>query len=104
MTTELAFPKPHRERLQGEEYRALIHAVFERDRWRCRCCGARNSLTPHHIQKKSQLGGNTLGNLITLCLADHQSIEANELKVEVVDVIVKFKKADGKEVVWPIRR
>lgn len=88
--TSPKFPKPHRERLEGEEYRKFINSIFVRDSWRCRKCGARNSLTPHHIQKRSQLGGDTLGNVITLCLEDHQAVERNELKIEVMDIVVRF--------------
>lgn len=84
------FPKPHRERLEGDEYKKFINSVFIRDGWMCRRCGARNSLTPHHLRKRSQLGGDTLGNVITLCLPCHELAERNELKVEVVDVVVKF--------------
>ncbi len=85
------FPKPHRERLEGDEYKELIRSIYERDRWMCRCCGSKKSLTPHHCQKRSQLGSDTMGNVITLCIGCHNEVEANRLKVEVVDVVVVFK-------------
>ena len=88
---EKSLVKPHREKLEGAEYRKFINSIFVRDGWMCRKCGARNSLTPHHIKKRSQLGGDTLGNVITLCLSCHELVERNELKVEVVDVVVIFR-------------
>ncbi len=89
--TELAFPKPHREKLEGASYKKFINSIFIRDSWRCRKCGARSGLTPHHIVKRSQLGGDTLENVITLCLEDHNLVENHDLEIEVVDVVVKFK-------------
>jgi len=88
-----SFPKPHREKLEGEEYRKFIAWIFIRDRWMCRECGSKNSLTPHHLVKRSQLGGDTPGNVLTLCLDCHNEVERNELRIEVVDVVVTFKKA-----------
>ena len=90
---DTAFPKPSRTKLGGDEYRKFIEFIFTRDSWMCRKCGSRHSLTPHHIQKRSQLGDDTPGNVITLCLEDHEAVERNELKIEVVDVVVTFKKA-----------
>lgn len=89
-----SFPKPHREKLEGEEYLKFTRSIFGRDRWMCRRCGVRNSLTPHHIIRRSQLGGDTPGNVITVCLPCHEQIERNELKVQVVDVVIMFKKVE----------
>jgi 5-methylcytosine-specific restriction endonuclease McrA len=88
--------KPHRDRLEGKEYRQLVQKVFERDRWTCRnpYCQTTRNLTPHHLKRRSQLGGDTIGNLITLCVPCHGAVERNELKIEVVDVVVKFRKKD----------
>jgi hypothetical protein len=47
-------------------------------------------LTPHHLKKRSQLGGDEMGNLITLCAKCHDAVERNELVIEVVDVMAKF--------------
>lgn len=84
--------KPHREKLEGAAYKQLIERVFQRDRWKCRnpFCESQGGLTPHHLRKRSQLGGDEMGNLITLCMPCHDSVESNELKIEVVDVMVKF--------------
>ena len=89
---EKSLSKPHREKLEGEAYKQLIERVFQRDRWKCRnpFCESQGGLTPHHLRKRSQLGGDEMGNLITLCMPCHDSVERNELKNEVVDVMVKF--------------
>jgi hypothetical protein len=84
--------KPNNEKLTGEPYRQLIERVFQRDRWTCRnpFCQAMKSLTPHHIQKRSQLGGDEIGNPITLCSDCHDRVERNQIRIEVVDVMAKF--------------
>jgi 5-methylcytosine-specific restriction endonuclease McrA len=93
---EKSLQKSHRERLEGKEYQRLVKRVFERDRWTCRnpFCQRRRNLTPHHLKKRSQLGGDEMENLITLCVPCHDAVERNELKIEVVDVVVKFHRKD----------
>jgi 5-methylcytosine-specific restriction endonuclease McrA len=90
---EKSLEKPKRVKLSIDVYRELIEKVFQRDKWTCRnpFCQSMRQLTPHHIQKRSQLGGDTPGNLITLCINCHEAVERNELIVDVVDVVVKFK-------------
>ena len=89
---EKSLSKPLREKLEGEAYRQLIERVFQRDKWMCRnpFCQSMKNLTPHHVRKRSQLGGDEMGNLLTLCALCHSAVERNELKIEVVDVVVKF--------------
>lgn len=89
---EKSLLKPHREKLEGEAYRTLVEQVFKRDGWKCRnpFCGSMKNLTPHHVRKRSQLGGDEPGNLLTLCVVCHDAVERNELKIEVVDLVVKF--------------
>jgi hypothetical protein len=91
--SDTAFPKPSRTKLGGNEYKKFIESIFIRDNWSCRKCGSRKNLTPHHLKKRSQLGDDTPGNVITLCLEDHEAVERNDLKIGVVDVVVTFKKA-----------
>lgn len=86
-----SFPKSHREKFEGEEYKKFIRSIFIRDGWMCRKCNSRQALTPHHLKKRSQLGSDTLGNVLTLCLPCHEEAERNELRIEVVDVVVTFK-------------
>ena len=95
VSADKPFPKPRREKLEGEEYREFIRLIFERDSWRCRKCSSRQALTPHHLIKRSQLGGDTPGNVLTLCVPCHELVERNELKIEVIDVVVKFKNEKG---------
>lgn len=85
--------KPHRVKLQLDAYKELIQKVFQRDRWMCRnpTCQSMRNLTPHHLQKRSQLGGDEMGNFLTLCVICHEAVERNELKIEVLDLVVKFK-------------
>jgi len=87
-----SFPKPRREKLEGEEYRKFTRSIFTRDRWMCRKCSSRQALTPHHLVKRSQLGGDTPGNVLTLCLTCHELVETNQLKIEIIDVVIKFDK------------
>jgi 5-methylcytosine-specific restriction endonuclease McrA len=79
-------------KVEGDAYKELIEKVFQRDKWMCRnpFCQSMRQLTPHHIQKRSQLGRDEMGNLLTLCVRCHSAVERNELKIE-VDVVVKFK-------------
>ena len=98
MSAVKSFPKPHREKLEGEESRKFINSIFIRDGWMCRKCSSRQALSPHHLVKRSQLGGDTPGNVLTLCLPCHEEVERNELKIEVVDMVVTFReeRKDGK--------
>jgi 5-methylcytosine-specific restriction endonuclease McrA len=84
--------KPERVRVVEDAYLELVQKVFQRDKWTCRnpFCGSMKGLTPHHLKKRSQLGGDETGNLITLCLDCHEAVERNELVIEVVDVVAKF--------------
>ena len=89
---EKSLLKPHRERLRGDDYKDFIEGIFRRDKWKCRnpFCGSMRNLTPHHLKKRSQLGGDEPENVLTLCMICHDAVERNELKIEMVDVVVKF--------------
>jgi len=89
---ERLLEKFERVKIEGEAYKQLIERVFQRDKWMCRnpFCEAMRQLTPHHIHRRSQLGGDEIGNLITLCISCHEKVERHELSIEVVDVVVKF--------------
>lgn len=95
---EKSLSKPNRERLAGDAYKQLIERVFQRDKWMCRnpFCQAMRQLTPHHVKKRSQLGGDEMGNLITLCASCHNAVEKNDLRIEVVDLVVKFSNQKAK--------
>ena len=59
-------------RLDRDSYRVLCQKVLERDSWRCQQCGTSKDLQVHHIQPRSQLGGDVKENLITLCSRCHR--------------------------------
>ena len=61
-------------RLSDNEYRTLCKAILQRDGWKCRSCGMRNSLHVHHIVFRSQQGPDEAWNLITLCNACHDGV------------------------------
>jgi 5-methylcytosine-specific restriction endonuclease McrA len=63
--------KRPRIKLSPTEYLSLHNQVLERDRWRCQECGSLHNLQVHHLQPRSQLGNDTMTNLITLCALCH---------------------------------
>jgi 5-methylcytosine-specific restriction endonuclease McrA len=63
--------KQPRIRLKPEDYGVLRNEVLKRDGWRCQDCGAMKDLQVHHIKRRSQLGGDVMQNLITLCASCH---------------------------------
>lgn len=96
----MSFSKPHRHRLGDDEYKEFAQRIFDRDKWRCRnpFCGSSSSLTVHHLKKRSQLGDDDPGNCLTLCVKCHDLVERNELRIEVVDVVVKVFNQGGDNV------
>ena len=54
---------------------------MERDGWRCRRCGRRDQLDPHHNIKRSDLHIDAAWNLITLCRGCHQAVEDGDIKI-----------------------
>ncbi len=74
-------------------------ACYVRDGWKCRHCGSRGPLHPHHIVYSSQGGPDELWNLITLCAFCHlEGIhKANLTIVEPADAnhVVKFIRKVG---------
>jgi hypothetical protein len=59
--------KVQRIKLGKQIYRRLTKWVPERDDWRCQKCGSLENLQVHHKIKRSQLGNDSLDNLVTLC-------------------------------------
>jgi 5-methylcytosine-specific restriction endonuclease McrA len=64
--------KNPRLKLNAEEYTLLRKAVLQRDAWRCQECGSMGQLEVHHLIKRSQLGNDSMDNLITLCAHCHR--------------------------------
>jgi len=52
-------------------FRRLMKRVLERDEWRCQKCGSLENLQVHHKIKRSQMGNDSLDNLVTLCAYCH---------------------------------
>ncbi len=63
--------KQPRLKLDQKEYAIVRKRVLERDGWRCQECGTLKSLQVHHMKRRSQLGGDVMQNLITLCATCH---------------------------------
>jgi hypothetical protein len=77
---------------------ATRRTVLRRDQQRCAVPGCRNSqfLDVHHIQPRSEGGGNDADNLITLCGAHHRAGHRGELEISGgVATGVRFRHADG---------
>src|ERR1700692_1161919 len=66
-------------RLEPEEYRALCRSVLDRDGWKCRVCGIRETLSVHHIIFRSEMGVDESWNLVTLCQMHHDQVHRYEL-------------------------
>jgi len=62
--------------------RSLAVKVFIRDDWKCRYCGNRERLHPHHIKFKSQGRKDSLDNLVTLCSNCHRRVHDGKLKIK----------------------
>jgi len=63
--------KQPRLKLAKEEYEMMRERGLRRDSWRCQECGSMQNLHIHHMKRRSQLGGDTMDNLITLCADCH---------------------------------
>ena len=64
-------------KLKREEYALLRKRVLERDGWRCQECSLMRDLQVHHMKSRSQLGGDVMQNLITLCVSCHRHAHGN---------------------------
>jgi 5-methylcytosine-specific restriction endonuclease McrA len=66
-------------RLTKEEYKTLCRQVLDRDEWKCRVCGFRNTLNCHHIIYRSEMGVDESWNLVTLCQLHHDAVHNYKL-------------------------
>ena len=89
--------KVQRIKLGKQIYRRLMKRVLERDEWRCQKCGSLENLQVHHKIKRSQLGNDSLDNLVTLCAYCHMG-EHGQLFYSVPAVRVCSKPKPTKEV------
>jgi 5-methylcytosine-specific restriction endonuclease McrA len=78
--------------------RPIYLSCFRRDSYKCRHCGNRNGIHPHHVIYKSHGGKDELNNLITLCHQCHlEGVHKHKLEITVLDttendVVVSFKR------------
>jgi 5-methylcytosine-specific restriction endonuclease McrA len=73
---------------------ALRLACYRRDGFKCRHCGNRNGLHPHHVEWKGKGGKDELGNLLTLCWKCHGAVHDGKLKVEKENDAIKFTESN----------
>jgi hypothetical protein len=77
---------------------ATRRAVLRRDHQRCVVPGCHNALflDIHHVELRSEGGGNEVDNIITLCGVHHRAAHRGELIVSgSVNTGVRFRHADG---------
>ena len=61
--------------------------VLGRDDWKCRNCGRRDWLDPHHVTFRSRGGSNHPNNLVTLCRVCHEDIHDGRMFIEVTALL-----------------
>ena len=71
MNSKCLRQKRPRLKLDPKKYAIVRTRVLERDGWRCQECGSTQNLQVHHMRRRSQLGGDVMHNLITLCRGCH---------------------------------
>ena len=64
--------------------------VRERDGARCRFCGTSSEIQIHHIQYRSQGGGDAEWNLISLCHTHHQLMHSSKRKWQPILQMTQF--------------
>jgi len=75
-------------RLDPKAYAGLRDQVQRRDAWRCQRCGSLQGVEVHHLEHRSQGGGDLQQNLICLCHRCHKSAHsARRIGFEIEDVI-----------------
>jgi len=76
---------------------ALRRRVIARDQQRCRIPGCRSALflDVHHIQLRSEGGGNDAANLVTLCGGHHRAQHRGVLRIEGNAAQLSIQHADG---------
>ncbi len=79
-------PKQIRVRLDPELYATLRNQVLRRDGWKCQSCGAMSNLEVHHQEFRSQSGGDSEANLITLCFSCHATFHGSRGEGETSEV------------------
>ena len=87
--------KVKRVKLRPEEYIELRERVFERDGYRCVRCGSPGPLQAHHLQFRSQQGGDIEDNLITLDSLCHDKLHRSRLEREKLIAKLRGRETDN---------
>ncbi len=74
-------PKQKRVKLSRNKYLKLTIDMLNRDNHSCRYCGSSFQLQPHHRKFRSQGGGDTLDNLVTLCAKCHRAVHDRNISL-----------------------
>jgi 5-methylcytosine-specific restriction endonuclease McrA len=81
--------------LEGQRtYERNKQLMYRRDGWKCRHCGSRSMLTPHHLIFQGHGGTDDLENLLCLCMKCHDDVHDRRLLIEIVDTVIKFWRHD----------
>jgi HNH endonuclease len=77
---------------------ALRRAILHRDHHRCGVPGCTNAtfLDLHHIQPRSEGGGNDAANLLGICGAHHRAVHRGQLIIERAAEGLRFSHGDGR--------
>jgi N6-L-threonylcarbamoyladenine synthase len=70
---------------EQEGYENVRQYVLYRDRHTCQCCHGKSGdkvLHVHHLESR-KTGGNSPGNLVTLCETCHDKVHANEVTLKI---------------------
>jgi phage terminase large subunit GpA-like protein len=92
----MAKEKTYSEKLKDPRWQKLRLLVFNRDKWKCKKCGDKNTtLNVHHIEynQGAEPWDYPMQNFVTLC--EHCHLEVEELKSEAHISDVNIIKIDG---------
>lgn len=80
--TSRASEKRQQARDAEKAWRIIRRLVLERDDYRCRACGSKDSIDVHHVQFRSAGGSSTdPKNLVALCRICHQDLHLYKLAI-----------------------
>jgi hypothetical protein len=102
ITAQKRTSKADKKRAKPELQSKLTRAIRHRDGDVCRWCGKTSGLEVHHIDYRSELGGDDPTNLITLCGAHHVQAHSNKrLYKPLLKAYIWFLYVEGRRVTIP---
>jgi 5-methylcytosine-specific restriction endonuclease McrA len=85
---------------QSKKWLRLKFAVFKRDKYTCQMCREETDpslLTAHHIKPRREGGGDSMSNLITLCVKCHDVVEEQKLRTrDLIKNWIEFRHIEPK--------